>query len=75
MLQSNLILHQPAQEKHCKQSVEDTSITATAVGSGLSKLLLRVTSLSTNGSLELVFVDHISVHSQTGGLSNYIYVK
>lgn len=53
MPQSNLIFHQPAQEKHCKQSVENTSITATTMGSGPSNLLVQMMSLNTSGSLEL----------------------
>lgn len=45
------------------------------MGSGPSKLLVQMMSLNTNGSLELVFIGHLSVQSQTGSLSNYIYVK
>lgn len=75
MLQSNLTFHWPAQESHCKQSVQGTAITATTRGSAPCEPLVRMMSLSTNGSLELVFIGHPSVQSQTHSLLNYIYVK
>lgn len=71
MPQNNLIFHQPAEEKHCKEPGGDTSVTATTMGSGPSTLLVWMMSLSRIGNPELVFVGHLSVQS----LSNHIDVN
>lgn len=68
MLQSNLTFHWRAQENHCKRSVQGPAITATTRDSAPCELLVQMMSLNTNGSLELVFIGHPSVQSQTHNL-------